>query len=240
MASVHDIEMRLADIDIENEENEELVIEEGCEEDTNRFELCLVGRFLTEKSVNSRIMKTKMADIWRPAMGVTIKDLKSGLFLFQFYHNDDMQWVLNGGPWTFDNTLLVTSVIKQGEDPTKVLLVYADFWIQIYDLPVGFMSEAVGKQLSNFFGSFIQYDAKNNSNIWREFMRLRVRVDVGKPLKRKKKICKKDKTEVVVQCKYERLGDFCFVCGLLSHTERFCKKKLEESGGSVAREWGSW
>lgn len=71
-------------------------------------------------------------------------------------------------------------------------------------------------------------------------MRLKIRVDFRKPLTRKKKICKKDKSEVIVQCKYEKLGDFCFVCGLLSHTERFCKKKLEGDGVTVTREWGGW
>lgn len=127
-----------------------------------------------------------------------------------------MQWVINGGPWSFDNALLVMNIIKQGEDPTKVPLVEMDFWIQIHDLPVGLMSENVGKQLGNFFGHFIEYDPNNNSSIWREFMRLKIRIDIRKPLKRKKKICRKDKSEVVVQCKYEKLGDFCFICGLVT------------------------
>lgn len=65
-------------------------------------------------------------------------------------------------------------------------------------------------------------------------MRLRVRVDVRKPLKCRKKICKKDKTEVMVSCKYEKLCDFCFICGLLSHTERFCPKKLEAGAEEVS------
>lgn len=108
----------------------------------------------------------------------------------------------------------------------NVPLVEVDFWIQIHGLPVGYMSEAVGKQLGNFFGMFLQYDANNNSSIWRECMRLRIRLDVHKPLKRKKKICKKNKSEVVVQHKYERVGDFWFICGLLSHAKRFCKKQL--------------
>lgn len=184
MASTSDVEMQLAGLDIEDEENEQLVFDEEIEEEVNRFELWLVGRFLTEKSINVRVMKTKLADIWRPAMGIMIKDLKPGLFLFQFYHNDDLKWVVNGGPWSFDNALLVLNVIKPGEDPTKVSLFEVDFWIQIHDLPVGYMSEAVGKQLGNFFGTFIHYDTKNNSSIWREFMRLRVRVDVRKPRKR--------------------------------------------------------
>lgn len=82
MTTVEDIEMQFTDLDIENEENDELLLDEGVEEEINRFELCLVGRFLTEKSINVRVMKTKMADIWRPAIGITIKDIKPGLFLF--------------------------------------------------------------------------------------------------------------------------------------------------------------
>lgn len=62
------------------------------EEEVNRFDLCLVGRFLTEKSINTRVMKIKLADIRKPAN----KDIKPGLFLFQFYHVDDLQWVRNG------------------------------------------------------------------------------------------------------------------------------------------------
>lgn len=235
-----DIEMQMVDLNIDNEENEELILDEGVEEGFNRFELCLVGSFLTENNINSRVIKTKMADIWRPIMGITIKNLKLGVFLFQFYHADDMKWVLNGGPWLFDNALLVLSVIKEGEDPTKVLLLFVDFWIQIYDLPVGYMSETVGKSLGKFFGTFIQYDSHNNSSIWREFMRLKIHVDIRRPLKCKKKIVKKDKTEVVVNCKYERLGDFCFICGMLSHTERFCKKKFESESTMIQKEWGSW
>ena len=100
------------------------------------------------------------------------------------------------------------------------------------------MTEMVGKQLGNFFGTFVSYDAKNNSSIWREFMRLRIKVDVRKPLKRRKKIVKKDKSEIMVTCKYEKLGDFCFICGLLSHTERFCKKKLETNEDEITKDRG--
>ncbi|WOH08183.1 hypothetical protein DCAR_0727620 [Daucus carota subsp. sativus] len=195
MTTMEDIEMQLEDLNIENEENEELVFDEGVEEECNRFELCIVGRFMTEKNINHRAMRTKLADLWKRAMGINIKELKSGIFLFQFYHKDDMNWVLSSGPWTFDGALLVMNTVKMGEDLVNVLLNEVDFWIQIHELPVGYMTEMVGKQLGNFFGTFLQYDAKNNSSIWREFMRIRIRVDVRKPLKRKKKIVKKKKRD---------------------------------------------
>lgn len=70
--------MQLVDLNIENEENENLVLEEGVEgeAEVNRFELCLVGQFLTEKNINGRAMPTKSVDLWKPAMGINIKDLK--------------------------------------------------------------------------------------------------------------------------------------------------------------------
>lgn len=91
MARVEDINDRMATMRIEDEENEGLCFGDEAEEVSNKFELCLVGRFLTEKNLNIRAMKSKLADIWRPVRGINIKDLKPGIFLFQFYHIDDMQ-----------------------------------------------------------------------------------------------------------------------------------------------------
>lgn len=71
-------------------------------------------------------------------------------------------------------------------------------------------------------------------------MRIRVKLDVRKPLKRRKKITRRNGVEVIVNCKYERLGDFCFACGFVTHTERFCRKLLDKTNGETNREWGSW
>lgn len=82
MATSNEIESMMSDLDIANEENEELVLDIEGEEAVNRFELCVVGKFLTEKSLNVRAMKSKMANLWKPAMGINIKTLVPGVFLF--------------------------------------------------------------------------------------------------------------------------------------------------------------
>lgn len=148
--------------------------------------------------------------------------------------------MLNGGPWSFNNTMLLLEEIPEGEEPLKVPLWFLNIWIQVYDLPSGFMSEPVGIQLGNFFGSFLMYDSKNNSSIWREYMWIKIRLDVRKPLKCKKRIKRKNGTEFVVNCKYERLGDFCFACGLVSRTERFCRRNLDNRSEGGLKDWGTW
>lgn len=54
-------------------------------------------------------------------------------------------------------------------------------------------------------------------------MRIRVTIDVPKPLLRKKKLNISLPTQVWVQFKYERLPNFCFCCGVLNHGHKECK-----------------
>lgn len=105
MARYQNLDEQLANLNVEDEENEDLVFDGDVEEDVNKDELCLVGRFLTEKNINTRAMKTKMVDIWKPTMEINIKEIETGIFLFQFYHKEDKLWVINGGPWSFDNAM---------------------------------------------------------------------------------------------------------------------------------------
>lgn len=147
--------------------------------------------------------------------------------------------MLNNGPWSFDNVKMVLKPIKMGEDPMKAPLNEIDFWIQIYDLPSGLMTEQWECNWENFFGSFIMYDPNNNKSIWREYMHVKIRVDARCPLKRKE-ICRRDKSEFIVHCEYAKLGDFQFLCEMITQTERFFRKKPEWGEALVVREWGSW
>lgn len=92
MARYQELDDQLADLNIEEEENEDFSFEGEVEEQINKYDLCLVGRFLTEKNVNTRAMTSKMADVWKPTMGVNIKEIDPGIFLFQFYHREDLLW----------------------------------------------------------------------------------------------------------------------------------------------------
>lgn len=92
MSRYQDVEMQLSELNIDGEENEQLVFDEGVDETRNKYEMCLVGRFLTEKNINGRAMLSKMADVWKPAMGINITELESGVYIYQFYHKEDMRW----------------------------------------------------------------------------------------------------------------------------------------------------
>jgi 14-3-3 protein epsilon len=180
-----------------------------------------------------------MADIWRPVKGVNIKEATKGLFLFQFSHELDMEAVLQGGPWSFDNHMLIVERVRLGVQIENIPLHHVDFWVQVHNLPVGLMAERVGIKLANYIGSFVEYDKNNKSSFWRQYMRLRVRIDVRRPLKKEKKIKNLGGEWCNVNFKYEKLGVFCFVCGKLGHSENKCEVRFAMENDDGTREWSS-
>ncbi|MBA0739311.1 hypothetical protein Gogos_012595 [Gossypium gossypioides] len=133
----------------------------------------------------------------------------------------DMERVLKGSPWTFNNHLLVLYKLQWGEDPLKVPLIFTPFWVQIHDIPIGFFSENLAVQL----GNFIEYDGSNLGKKNRNYMRIRVQIDIRRPLKRKKQLLFYGKCSYV-RFKYERLSLFYFYCGCLGHSDSFCEAKM--------------
>lgn len=67
-----------------------------------------------------------MSVIWKPQEGVHVKDIANQRYLFQFFHEADLRYALEGGPWTFDNHLLILTRLKPGLIPTNVPLVHID------------------------------------------------------------------------------------------------------------------
>jgi hypothetical protein len=181
-------------------------------------------------------MKVRMADLWKPVKGVTIKEGPSGKFLFHFAHLLDMEAVLNGGPWSFDNNTLILERVQLGVQIEHIPLHFVNMRAQVHDLPTGLMKESVGLRLANYIGSFLEYDKNNNSSFWRQYMRIRVKIDVRLPLKKDTKVMDKEGKWCTVKFKYEKLGIFCFVCGIMGHAENKCEVRFAMKQDDGVRE----
>ncbi|KAL8470628.1 hypothetical protein ACS0TY_033254 [Phlomoides rotata] len=114
------------------------------------------------------------------------------------------------------------------------------FWVQVFNLPVGCFLETVGECLGNFIGRFFHYDDSNKGVVWKNYMRIRVEIDVMLPLKRWKNIRMSNGVSTHAEFKYERLNLFYFVCGKLDHTESMCDILYDSSSEEVVKGWGPW
>ncbi|MBA0672213.1 hypothetical protein Goklo_000004 [Gossypium klotzschianum] len=128
------------------------------------------------------------------------------------------------------------SIADVSEDPLEVDLLYTEFWVQIYNLPPGFFTEAIARQFGDFIGAFVEYDVKAIMAGLRNYMRIRVKVDIRKSLKRRKKLIMAKK-EFFANFKYERLSTFCFLCGKLGHSENCCPIRMVTGRKELPLEW---
>ncbi|KAJ8758855.1 hypothetical protein K2173_002634 [Erythroxylum novogranatense] len=222
---------------IEEPEEEGVVIEVRDLEGAIDVHWSLVGSFLTKKPIHAQSMKDTLASLWRPVMGVYIKEIDPNRFIFQFFHERDMQRVLEDGPWTFDNQLLLLKQLCSTDQPESMILYKTEFWLQVHKLPIRFMSKKVAQTIESFLGEFVKSDPNNFIGIWRNYMRIRVAVDVNKVIKHEMKIKRQGGDWVMLSFKYERLPVVCFVCGLLGHTENFCQVDYNSADGTVPRKF---
>lgn len=135
--------------------------------------------------------------------------------------------------------MLILSLLRVGDVPTQVPLFHVAFWVQVHDVPIGFMTEVVGRVLGNFIGEFLEYDPRNNSDFWKSYMRIRVSVDVRKSLRRGNKINVGGDNIKVVRFKYERLSVFCYLCGALGHLDNNCDLLFDMEHDDGSRGWGA-
>ncbi|XP_031120409.1 uncharacterized protein LOC116023546 [Ipomoea triloba] len=199
-----------------------------------------VGRLVTNRSVKFLFFQDTMASVWQPAMGVTMRQLQPQRFLIRFYHETDLNRALADGPWTYEQNLLIMQKLCPEDDPETMPLNFAEFWIQIHSLPIGLRSAVVVSAIGGFLGSLVQTDEKNFDGSMRMYYRVRVSIDITKPLKKQMKLKKDNGTWVFVDFKYERLPTFCFICGVIGHGDRVCPKIAQGFDVKSEKPYGVW
>ncbi|XP_074336020.1 uncharacterized protein LOC141673185 [Apium graveolens] len=152
----------------------------------------------------------------------------------------DVQKVIEGGSWSFEQAMLVLHQVKPGEDPLMIKLREIDMWVQVYDIPQGFLSENILKSVGSAMGRYIKLDPDTFEGGWKQFVRITVAVNIEKPLKRRLKIKREGGSWSWLNFKYERLGTFCFVCGIIGHSERDCNIVYANPEKLIEKAYGTW
>lgn len=97
-----------------------------------------------------------------------------------------------------------------------------DIWVQVHDLPRGMWSENILANIGNFVGKVVKLDPANLTGGRKPYAHIRITMYLNKPIKRGLKINREGGEWSWVNFNYERLSTFCFVCGLMGHSERDC------------------
>jgi 14-3-3 protein epsilon len=196
----------------------------------------LIGRVLTDKQIQFAYFKERRGHFWKPGKKVSILQADNGRYLFQFNHRLDAAKVVDEGPWLFDNFNMVIERIAPGVVPASIQLDHIDIWVQVHQLPFGFIQPKVGQAIGRYLGELKEYDHRNS--VHSSYMRLKVRININNPLQQSWKVRANEGNYVHILFKYEKLGIFCYLCGLLGHTDKNCPKLFDMEHDDGVRGWG--
>ncbi|TXG52368.1 hypothetical protein EZV62_021537 [Acer yangbiense] len=181
--------------------------------------------------------------IWQVKKGIDIESVSGNVFSFHFRDEWDMEKVILGSPWSFDNVLMVLEKPVGMSTIESLKFSHADFWVQIHKIPILCMTKEIGRFLGSMIGEVLDIDGGNSGDCVGKFMRVRIRMDITKPLKRCLRVdIMGDGTETIMILRYERLPNHCFKCGLIDHSTAECKEEGSCSlvNGKEELPYGMW
>lgn len=92
---------------------------------------------------------------------------------------------------------------------------------------MGLMNKVVAMKLGDEIGKFMKTNCENDGLSARCFLRVKVRIDIRKPLQRGITVAMGNGGgDRWCPLQYEYLPDFYYTCGIIGHTDKMCLQKL--------------
>lgn len=116
---------------------------------------------------------------------------------------------------------------------TDADLKYIHLWVQIKGIPLHYLTKRIIKEVDINIGNYIETDFEGEGAVLVDFVRVKLLWNVETPL-RFQRMFKFGNAETVLKFRYEKLRNFCNICGMLTHDASGCpenvKTKPKEEG----------
>ncbi|XP_059458425.1 uncharacterized protein LOC132188022 [Corylus avellana] len=189
----------------------------------SRSQSWLVGKLIADKIIGKDYIHSTLIKGWKPTGSLHFKVLGENLFLLDFQHSWNRSRVLEGQPWIFEGQLFLVEELDGLTPPSRMKFDSAAFWIRMYDLPMVCTEREMGFKLEATVGKVEDVDTDVDGTGWGKYLRVRVHVNLAKPIPRGRTLKLKDKS-YWVPFQYKKVRKFCFSCGVISHGPQGCLK----------------
>lgn len=92
----------------------------------------IIGKFLTTRPINLRAAKNLLRAVWKMGNDWKIIDVGEGLFQCKFALESQLRWVMDNGPWSSDDQLLVLRKWEKGMTARSVSFPVIPIWVQVW------------------------------------------------------------------------------------------------------------
>nr|POF20283.1 hypothetical protein CFP56_48189 [Quercus suber] len=180
--------------------------------------ILLIGKILSSKAFSKSLVKEILIKAWNVINDIEVFAVDKNLFMFSFKHEADVKRAWDRRPWTVKGEHLVLKRFSPDISVSEVDFSFTKFWIQIHGLPL------------------------NWTRVWSRNV-VKVEIDASYPLFQGFPLERDQLPDLWIPFKSEKLGNFCYGCGMLGHDQRDCPDKgvqlLLKEGGNFGF-YGKW
>jgi hypothetical protein len=168
---------------------------------------------------------------WGNPKGMEYRSVGDNTFIVEFATKLDKDRVEAGAPWTVGKHAVLINNFDARQRPSDVCFDKLTLWARIKNPRFELMNMCWGEELGAKLGKVECVEADSQGRAWGDYLRVRVTVDITKPLLRWVTAYSKNHREFeTFEVVYERLPHYCFSCGLLGHSSMECPTPAERDG----------
>lgn len=139
-----------------------------------------------------------------------------------------MKRALAGTPWMVGKHAVILKVYDEKKlSASEIIFDRMELWVRMLNLPLGWTNQHRGLRAMNLIGQVVKMDVDEDGKASGAFLRARVSIELDKLLRRGVLLRMSRNEEAKwFQAQYEKLLFYCFVCGLLGHSEVECPQPV--------------
>ncbi|KAL4279430.1 hypothetical protein GQ457_03G025000 [Hibiscus cannabinus] len=180
----------------------------------------IVGCVFTTAKVDGATLIRVFRAVWKHAKALSITELRPNFFLIRLVSEAVRADIFKRGPWVFNNDWFALLPLNPMLSIDEYHFNRMVIWVRILRVPIGLMNEVLGRSLGACIGMVVGTDTRVIDRNMGEFLRVRISIDVTKPLRRcvalggcgnKPKLC---------PLQYEKLSNYCHGCNNVPCTKQ--------------------
>lgn len=210
-------------------ENEEAIADFSDDEEDDMLPLvewAVVGKVLSPSMIHVNTVRAAMKPAWGNPYGLkvrTIGERGDNMFVAELGSKADMERILASAPWMVGKHVVILKEYDEKLSASEIVFDRMEIWVRILNLPLGWMNQQRGTRAMSLIDTVIKMDVDDDGKASGAFLRARVAIEIGKPLRRGV-LLRMSRSEEPrwFAIQYERLPFYCFGCGIMGHSEIEC------------------